>query len=251
MLRTLSTPRLRRLARAAIFPAEELESRALRTDLHMHTRFTDGQCTIAEMLAAAKAADLALVAFTEHVRLGIDWFEGFYAEVRREASAHPAMRVLIGIEAKAFDLEGGLDADEVTLRRAEVVLGACHHYPDGRGGFVAAGDLTAVQAAELEFQTLWGLLDHPELDVLAHPGALTRKHFGVFPEEGLRLLVWKAARNGRAVELNGEYTPPDGFERMLAWCRQEGAWVSLGSNAHRADEVGRIGRLLKERSHAV
>jgi len=251
MLRTLSTNRLRRLARVAVFPADELPAEALVTDLHLHTTFTDGKSSTAEMLAAASAAGLALVAFTEHVRRGIDWFDRFYSEVRREACAYPAMRILIGIEAKAYDLSGGLDADAATLAQAEVVLGACHNYPDGRDGFVAASDLTAARAAELEFQALWELLDHPELDVLAHPGALTRRHFGTFPEEGLRLLIWKAARNGRAVELNGEYTPPEEFERMLDWCRQEGAWVSLGSNAHHADEVGRIGRILREYAHAV
>lgn len=251
MLRTLSTPRLRRLARTAVFPADELTPAAMATDMHLHTAYTDGHASAAEMLAAARAAGLCLVAFTEHVRRGSDWYDAFYREVRRAASAHPAVRVLVGLEAKALDLSGGLDADEATLGRAEVVLGACHNYPDGRGGFVPAGELSAVQAAEIEFQALWELLDHPELDVLAHPGALTRKHFGFFPEEGLRLLVWKAARNGRAVELNGEYTPPAEFERLLGWCRSEGAWVSLGSNAHRTEEVGRIGRLLGGRAHAT
>lgn len=249
MLRTLSTPRLRRLARAAVFPAAELSQAALATDLHLHTTYTDGRSTPLEMLAAARGAGLLLVAFTEHVRRGIDWFERFHTEVRREASAFPSMRVLIGIEAKALDLSGGLDADAGTLDRAEIVLGACHNYPDGRGGFVPAGELSAAQAAEIEFQALWELLDHPEVDVLAHPGAYTRKHFGAFPEEGLRLLVWKAARNGRAVELNGEYVPPDELGLQLELCAREGAWVTLGSNAHRADEVGRIGRLLEGRAH--
>lgn len=251
MLRTLSTPRLRRLARVAVFPATELMREALVTDLHLHTTHTDGHSTVREMLTAASESGLALVAFTEHVRRGIDWFDAFYAEVRREAAAFPSMRVLIGIEAKALDLSGGLDADPATIARAEVVLGACHNFPDGRGGFVGAKELSAVQAAEIEFQALWELLDHPELDVLAHPGAYTRKHFGSFPEEGLRLLAWKAARNGRAIELNGEYVPADEFERLIAVCAEEGAWVTLGSNAHRAEEVGRIGRLLEGRTHAL
>lgn len=250
MLRTLSTPRLHRLAHVAVFPAAELTAEALNTDLHLHTSYTDGRSSISEMLAAASAAGLSLAGFTEHVRRGIDWFDQFTADVRLEACRYPGLRVVIGLEAKAIDLEGRLDADPATIARAEIVLGAFHNYPDGRGGYVPATELTAEQAAEIEFHALWELLDHREVDVLAHPGALTRRHFGSFPEEGLRLLVWKAARNGRAVELNGEYTPPDEFERLLRWCSDEGAWVSLGSNAHHASEVGRIGQLLEDCAHA-
>lgn len=250
MLRTLSTPRLLRLAREAVFPATELMREALVTDLHLHTSYTDGRSTVQEMLLAASQAGLTLVAFTEHVRRGIDWYDGFYAEIRRAAAAYPSLRVLIGLEAKAYDLSGGLDADAATIARAELVLGACHNYPDGRGGFVPASELTVDQAAEIEFQALWELLEHPELDVLAHPGAYTRKQFGSFPEEGLRLLVWKAARCGKAIELNGEYVPPEEFERLIDVCAREGAWVTLGSNAHRTEEVGRIGRLLEGRAHA-
>jgi putative hydrolase len=242
----LATHRLERLAGEVVFPARALSDAAFLTDLHLHTDYTDGRASVAAMLEAAKRANLRAVAFTEHVRRGVTWLEGFRAEVRREQANFPGMRVLAGIEAKALDMYGGLDADEDAIAHADLVLGAFHNYPNGLGGFVDARELDHATAAKREYEASWALLEHPEVDVLAHPGALTRKVFGSFKDEYTRQLVRKAARQGRAIELNGEYADADILAATLRWCREEDAWVTLGSNAHRTEEVGRIGRMLQE-----
>ncbi|MBO9542508.1 PHP domain-containing protein [bacterium] len=242
----LETARLSSFAGRLVMPARRLDHSILRSDLHLHTTFTDGRSTVLEMLQAAARQGLQTVAFTEHVRRGITWFEGFREQVQRDRLGFPDLEVLVGIEAKAFDCHGGLDADPALIAQADLVLGAFHNYPDRRGGFVPATALSAEEAAELEFEASWALLDHPEVDVLAHPGALTRKFFGEFPEPYLRELVEKAAARGRAIELNGEYNSPEQLGRLITWCREADAWVTLGSNAHHASEVGRIAALVTE-----
>ncbi|MDB5097199.1 MAG: putative hydrolase [Cyanobacteria bacterium RYN_339] len=242
----LATQRLERLAGELVFQAMSLPDEEYLTDLHLHTDYTDGRSGVAAMLDAAVAAGLRAVAFTEHVRRGVAWLPTFHAEVRRERATRPGLRVLVGIEAKALDLYGGLDADEEAIASADLVLGAFHNYPDGLGGFVSPRELDATTAAKREYEASWALLEHAEVDVLAHPGALTRKKFGSFPDELTRQLVRKAGRQGRAIELNGEYADADALAALLRWCREEDVWVTLGSNAHHADEVGRIGRMVKE-----
>jgi len=242
----LATLRLHRLAGDLVFPARALPAAAYLTDAHLHTDYTDGRSSIAEMLDAAVAAGLHVVAFTEHVRRGVTWLEEFRQAVRRERALRPGLRVLVGIEAKALDLYGGLDADEEAIQQADVVLGAFHNYPDGLGGFVAARSLDASTAAKREYEASWALLEHPDVDILAHPGALTRKTFGHFPDEYLRQLVRKAGRQARAIELNGEYMDPATMAKLLRWCVEEDVWVSLGSNAHHASEVGRIAGAVRE-----
>lgn len=242
----LATPRLRRLAGRLVFPARALPEAAFGTDAHLHTDYTDGRSPLAAMLQAAADAGLTAVAFTEHVRRGVDWFAGFCEDVAQQRAAFAPLEVLVGLEAKALDEDGALDADEAQIARAELVLGAFHNYPDGRGGFCDASGLDAREAALCEFRASWSLLAHAELDVLAHPGALTRRRFGAFPDAYMRQLVRKAARERKAIELNGEYMAPAELGRMIAWCREEDAWVTLGSNAHHASEVGRIGRLARE-----
>jgi histidinol phosphatase-like PHP family hydrolase len=238
----LTTQRLRNLAGQGIFSARQLSSAALSTDMHMHTTYTDGRSTIAEMLAAATGAGMATVAFTEHVRRNITWFEGFKEEVRRIARQEPRLTVLVGIEAKALDLHGALDADEKLIAQAQLVLGAFHSFPAG----VEVEALTSQDAAVLEYQALKGLLEHPEVDVLAHPGAFTKKRFGHFPFVLMRALVRQARERGRAIELNAEYNSPAELNALLQLCIREDAWVSLGSNAHHQDEVGLVGARMKE-----
>lgn len=242
----LATARLARFAGHLVLPARHLAPGDLRQDLHLHTTFTDGRSTILEMLRAAQGEGLRTVAFTEHVRRGIAWFGDFREQVRRDRVAFPRLQVLVGIEAKALDCQGGLDADAALIAQADLVLGAFHNYPDGQGGFQPATALSFEEAARLEFEASWALLDHPEVDVLAHPGAMTRKFFGTFPEAYLRRLVLKAARRGKAIELNGEYNTPSQLAQLLSWCRKANAWVTLGSNAHHASEVGRITALVTE-----
>jgi putative hydrolase len=247
----LATPRLSRLAGEMVFPARSLPTAAFQTDLHLHTDFTDGRSSVGARLDAAIAADLRAVAFTEHVRRGVTWLDGFHAEVRKQRASRPGLRVLVGIEAKALDLYGSLDADPDAIEASDLVLGAFHNYPNGLGGFVDPHELGHALAARREYEASWALLEHSEVDVLAHPGALTRKTFGSFPPEFTRQLVRKAARQGRAIELNGEYADAGQLAQLLRWCREEDCWVTLGSNAHHADEVGRIGRMVMEvRAHA-
>lgn len=242
----VATARLARLLGQGVFPARSLGPVALRTDLHLHTTFTDGRSTVVEMLEAASTAGLLRVAFTEHVRRGISWYPGFRSEVERERTHHAGLQVLMGLEAKALDLSGSLDADPELIQGADIVLGAFHNYPNEGGGFTRVEALSAEEAVEGEFRASWHLLEHPEVDVLAHPGALTHKYFGAFPDELVYELVDKAAFEGRAIELNGEYPRPEQLESLLTYCQRKDCLVTLGSNAHHAQEVGRIARRLTE-----
>lgn len=239
------TPRLARLAHRAAFPASALPAAAYLTDCHVHTTFTDGKSTVRENLDAAAGRGLRAIAFTEHVRRGCDWFGRFRREVAREARRRPDLTTWVGCEAKALTPTGGLDADAELIAACDLVLGAFHGYPDGHGGWLAPKDLSAFEAAHLEMRATMGLAAHPEVDVIAHVGGLTRRRFGWFPAVYMRAVVREAARAGKAVELNGEYMAPVDLATLLAYCQAEGAWVTLGSNAHHASEVGRIGPLVE------
>ncbi|HBN09884.1 MAG TPA: hypothetical protein DD435_14980 [Cyanobacteria bacterium UBA8530] len=237
-------PKLKGIAAPFLFPARSFFPP--RVDLHLHTDFTDGRSSIFEMLESAEKRELETIAFTEHVRRGNTWFDSFLEAIAFERSRFPNLGILVGIEAKALDCEGRLDADEELLEKADLVLGAVHGYPDGKGGFHPLASLDPDEAARIEFNAAWALLEKSPLDVLAHPGALTLKHFGFFPEDYLHALVSKAAREGRAIELNGEYHTSEQLARLIQWCAEEDAWLSLGSNAHHESEVGRINARIKE-----
>lgn len=228
-----------------LIPARELLD-PIPFDLHLHTSFTDGRSSVREMLASADGRGLEGIAFTEHVRRNITWWDSFRAEVAAERVYFPFLEVLVGIEAKALDRRGTLDADEELVQAADLVLGAVHGFPDEHGHFLSPESLTPEEAALIEWEASLALLETAPIDVLAHPGALTKKFFGGFPEAYLLSLIKMAAKAEKAIELNAEYNSRTELTWLLQACREEGVRVSLGSNAHQACEVGKIQACLKE-----
>lgn len=240
----LATSRLRKHAGFLAIPAHSLEDEIPRVDLHLHTNFTEGQSSIRDMLAAARREGLEIVGFTEHVQNGIEWFQGFQNAVAHERSSYAEIGIVIGIETHALDCLGKLDAGPEIIAQADIVLGAIQAYRDMSGGFFIPDDYET--AALLEYEMAMGLLEHSEIDILAHPGALTIQHFGGFPETYLREILQKAAETGHAIELNGGFYSKSQLSMVIAECCRLNAWVTLGSNAHHADEVGRIQDRIRE-----
>ena len=209
-----------------------------RMDFHIHTSYTDGVASIRAMVQAGVQQRLEALALTEHVRRSSNWLASFWQEVEAVRQEVSDIRVFHGIESKALDFTGTLDADPLMLARAELVLGAVHRYPDGQGGFYEWSSLSFEDAAQIELRAALGLLTNEQVDVLAHPGGVYHHKFGPFPEPFLREIVATAAKRGIAVEVNAHYC--NNVTELLSLCQQYGARVSLGSDAHSAMEVGKV-----------
>ena len=204
----------------------------------MHTTFSDGRDTVEAMLAAAAARGLSCVALTDHVRRSTDWFPRYVEEVRRAARRFPELTVYVGLEAKALDFGGTLDATEEMLELADFVLGSVHRYPDGRGGMREFDDVTAEEAQRLELEATLGLIRSPKVSAVAHPGGTYSRRYGPFPEPLRRELFEAARRHGKPLEVSAKYER--GVERALLLHREHGVGFTLGSDAHAASEVGRV-----------
>jgi putative hydrolase len=165
-----------------------LSDRFLNRDLHIHTTQTDGKHSISDVITQANRRGLGEIAFTEHVRRDIAWFPEFAADVREQAAVAP-LTVYVGVEAKALDTSGGLDATEEILRQSDLVLGSVHRFPDGRGGYLSLRGMPADEAATMEFELAMGLLRAAPIQVLAHPGGMCLRAFGEFPERYFRRLM--------------------------------------------------------------
>ena len=235
--------------RTALLIRPEASSVLPAVDLHLHTTFTDGKASISAMIEAAEERGLAAIAITEHVRASSDWLPHFWAAIEQARVLVNGMAVYHGIETKALDFTGTLDATPEMLERAELVLGAVHRYPDGRGGTCSWASLSPDEGAEIEYRAALGLIRNPQVDVLAHPGGVYELKFGPFPRSYLEEIVATAARHGVAIEINARYCRD--IPGLLALCRQHGALVSLGSDAHSPSEVGLIVTRLREHGLCV
>lgn len=225
------------------FVAQNFSPRAIPSvDLQMHTNWTHGADSVRVMYEAAVAAGLRQVCFTEHVSERSDeWFSKFVQEVRALPSipCHAA----VGAEARVIDRQGNLGCSKEIISQCDLVLGSVHRFPDSKGGVKAFEDIARENAEALEFEYAMALLDNPVVDILAHPFGMCYKRYNVAPsKEHMYALIEKAAKTKTAFEINGYYHP-DPWQ-LIAWCRQVGASMSLGSDAHSKREVGAIVTIL-------
>lgn len=215
----------------------DLDSDAVNIELHCHTTWTDGEAAVEAVVERARALGLRALAITEHVRRGSEsWFSGFAAEVRA-AGAAAGLDVLVGCEAKAMDPDGGLDASDDVLDASDLVIGSVHRFPDGQGGLLSFADLSADRMAEIETALATGLLRGAPIDVLGHPGGMYQRRHGAFPKPLMRDILEASLERDIAVEISTSYTVD--LEGFLKVCSEVNPRVSIGSDAHRLDDVGR------------
>lgn len=215
----------------------DLSQKSINMDFQVHTTQTDGHATIDALLEASARIGLSAIAFTEHVRRDTTWFADFAANVREAAKAYPDLQVLVGCEAKVLDTHGALDASESILAECDLVLGSVHRFPDGAGGFLNFADLDAGASAEIECTLALALVSHAPIHVLSHPGGMTLRRHGSYPTELFREMFAAVRERGIAIEINTSYLRDvPGFLKL---CEEFNPYVSIGSDVHRLEHLGR------------
>jgi putative hydrolase len=211
--------------------------------MHLHTEYTDGEPSVEQVIRRAESLGLVEIAFTEHARADSDWFPEFAAKVRARGKGS-RVNVLVGAEVRITDFEGSLDISDEIRREADLVLASVHRFPGKDGTPVPFSQVPREAFAETEYRLALGLLRRGGAHVLAHPGGMSLRTLGAFPATHLRSLMLEAKEKGVAIEINSAYLPDLGaFSALL---RETDPMVSLGSDAHRLEEVGRCRELLKD-----
>lgn len=226
------------------FDAAEVAPAAVpRMDCHLHTNWTDGSQSVGQVYDEAVKSGLDAILFSEHARrTSIDWFPEFAAEVR--ALPKRPCRAFVGVECKVISFDGNLDTCPEITSLCDVVMASVHRFTDEKGSSIPFEHLDTSRAVELEFRLAQAAARNPLTDILGHAfGMCIRRYNVVPPDDKVRALIACAAENDVVVEINSHYHP-DPWQ-LLKWCRELGAKVALGSNAHRAEEVGQIVRVLE------
>ena len=220
----------------------ELTPRDVNVELQVHTSWTDGAATSREVLETAAARGVGALAFTEHVREETDWYPEFFREIDINREHFPDMAVYIGVETKAMDEDGRLDISESVLSAAEIVLGSVHRFPNDTGGYLDFKALSAAETAEIEFRLSMGMIRNAPIDVLAHPGGMYQRRHGEFPQHYFREMMVASLERRVAIEINSSYLV--NVTRFIELCREIDPFVSIGSDAHKLDEIGTCRNLL-------
>jgi putative hydrolase len=215
-------------------------------DFHIHTYYSDGEADVLQIFEKAIEQELEIIVFTEHTELWrtdkTDWFKCYVEEIKKYREVYQdKIKAFIGVEANAVSFDGDIELTDQMNKYAEFILGAVHRYPGLEGRKIH--DLSKAEAIDLEYKTLMGLAAAKEIDAIAHIGATCSKYCTPFPRNLSREIARVATKNHIAIEINPVYHKP--LMGFLEMCAEEKAMVTLGSDAHKLNDVGLIVREMK------
>jgi histidinol phosphatase-like PHP family hydrolase len=196
-------------------------------DLQMHSVYSDGSQTIADIFEAGVARGYTFSAVTDH-SYGLPIARGVsmarLAEQHREidrlnADYKGRFRLLKGIEAN-IRADGSVDMEPAELRQLEIVVAAPH------STLRSSADQTARMLAASTA---------PGVHILGHPRG---RKYGSRPGVTARWprVFRAAARAGVAIEIDGDPSRQDVDHELAGAALDAGCIFALDSDAHAVDE---------------
>lgn len=233
-------------ARSLPFPLEGLEigwssggaEGSLKTDLHVHSTFSDGRSTPEEIVERAVLKGYRQIAVVDHVRRSSDWLDRFADEMERLKRAYSGrIRLYSGIEAKVIDLDGNIDAVPEFFRKVDLVLAAFHRIPAGSDEYLTDDQiaLDGKRALDCWFKAKMNVLENPHVHIIAHPTAILKRKGILLSISRKEAIARKAALCHKVFEINRKYQVPDA--EFLHLLRTNGVRLCFGSDSHSADEL--------------
>ncbi|WP_254831960.1 DNA polymerase/3'-5' exonuclease PolX [Haloglomus salinum] len=206
-----------------------VEQPDVRGDLHLHSDWSDGNNTIAEMAEGAAAFGHEYIAITDHATgpgmvggVGLDDEElrEQIAEVR-EVAGDADVDVFTGVEAN-IDAEGGLSVGDDVLDELDCVVASPHAALDGDG-------TDRVVAA----------IEHPATDIVGHPtGRQLNQRSGL--DLDFETVGTAAAEHDVALEINANPHRLDLRGAAVKQVVEQGATIAIDTDAHRPESYAYI-----------
>jgi histidinol phosphatase-like PHP family hydrolase len=227
--KTARSPVIRRdfltLADAKVLlAAKPAWAKLLRGDLQMHTQWSDGSGSVAEMGAAGIERGYEYLAITDHskglkIAGGID--ETALKRQAREIHKFNSslgknrLTVLRSIEMN-LNPRGEGDMDMRALRELDLVLGSFH---------------SALRTKEDQTARYLAALGNPSIQILGHPrGRIYNYRLGL--KADWRRVFAEATKLDKALEIDCYPDRQDLNLTLLKLARDEGCRISLGTDAH-------------------
>ena len=202
----------------------------LKGDLQMHTEWSDGATSLAEMAAGAIERGYSYIAITDHtkgLKIAGGMNEERLANQGREieklnaqlTSDGAKLRVLRSAEMN-LSPDGSGDMEPTATRELDLVLGCFH---------------SALRRTEDQTERYLAAVRNPDIQIIGHPQ--TRMYNR---REGLhcdwRRVFAEAAQLDKAFEIDGDPNRQDLRVSLLEIAREEGVRISLGTDAHHPEE---------------
>lgn len=202
----------------------ELEN--IKGDLHMHTTWSDGKATIAEMAESAIDLGYEYIAITDHSPsstiangLSIERLKKKKKELIAVNKKMKGINILMGSEVD-ITTDGTLDYPDEILKELDVVIASVH------SGFKMDRDTITKRISTA--------LENPYIHALGHPtGRLInqREPYDV----DIDLLIEAALKHDKALEVNSSYQRLDLKDLHVKKAVEAGVKIIISTDAHRPE----------------
>lgn len=200
----------------------------VRGDLHLHTDWSDGRASLAEMCAAARDRGYAYVAITDHspslaVARGLtaDRLRRQLEEIERLRARFPDLVILAGCEVDIRP-DGRLDLPDDVLAELDLVIASVH---------------SRLRMGRLEMTArIVAALEHEHVDVLGHPTGRILGYRDPYELDVERVLE-VAVETRTVLELNASPERLDLGDAHLRRARELGARFAVSTDAHAPENL--------------
>ncbi len=202
---------------------------SVRGDLQMHTTWSDGDASIAEMAESAIARGYEYIAITDHTK-GLKIAGGIdekqlqeQAEEIAEVNDRVRSNSLTVLRSAELNINprGEADIDSRSLRSLDIVLGCFH---------------SSLRTKEDQTSRYLAALRNPDIHILGHPrGRVYNYRLGLSADWPRVFGV--AAELDKAVEIDGYPDRQDLNLDLLKLARAAGCRISLGTDSHGAAQL--------------
>ena len=211
-------------------PERLVRQRDIRGDLHVHSNWSDGSLSIAEIGQVADELGYEYVAITDHSQsltiaggLTADQLRQRKVEidaVQRQTKAH----LLNGIEVDIL-ADGSLDLPDDVLFQLDIVIASVHS--------------SMQQTKEQVTERIVRAILHPAVHIIGHlTGRILGRRSGY--ELDVRELLDAAAKHRVLFELNANPNRLDIAEETLFEAKRRGLMVPINTDTHHREEFGNI-----------
>ena len=199
-----------------------VEMTDIKGDLHVHSKYSDGNLTLKELAELARGMGYKYIAICDHSQsaryaggLSASRLQEQAKEIERLNLGLKNLRILKGIEVDIL-FDGKLDFPDDVLKKLDFVIAAIH------SGFKRNVTERMIKA-----------MDNPWVSIIAHPsGRLISRREGY--DVDLEKVLLAAKEKGKALELNAYYDRLDLNEFYLKKAKESNVKIGIGTDTHSA-----------------
>ncbi|WP_438311323.1 DNA polymerase/3'-5' exonuclease PolX [Sporosarcina sp. FA9] len=200
----------------------------IRSDLHMHSTWSDGAHSIREMVEAGRSKGYSHIVITDHshylkVANGLtpERLREQMTEIRELNEEFSDIEIFCGTEMDILP-DGSLDFDDELLSELDFVIASIHS--------------SFTQTEDEIMERLHTAMKNPHVHMIAHPtGRIIGKREG-YKVDIPKLIGW-AKEYGKILELNANPYRLDLATEYLVLAQQAGVSIAINTDAHAIEQM--------------